>query len=404
MKPFELQFLNQSFFRILLFCSSAAVALLLCEVALQFVLHSIHSKGYYFMPPNHKTVFRPHSGIMPGISGDSEFETNSNGIRGGEFTPQDTYRILAIGGSTTQCLYLDQPKTWTHLLQETLNRNTQNQKVWVGNGGVSGITTRHHLIAMQYLPLREMKINAVILMVGINDLSRRLSHDKSYDPDYLEKPEVKQELLCETFSGTYDIYAEDPFYKKSALWQILRKTKQRMSKGHIEDQDGRIYLTWREHRRRAADIRETLPDLSSALEEYTRNINMIIDLAQEKSARLIFMTQPTMWKPGLPQELDALLWLGGIGDFQKEIGKPYYSAAALEKGMKAYNETLLRVCQKRQIECLDLASMMEKDTTVFYDDAHFNESGARKVAEALSKYLLKRDPFREIRLQIKHIT
>jgi len=48
--------------------------------------------------------------------------------------------------------------------------------------------------------------------------------------------------------------------------------------------------------------------------------------------------------------------------------------------------------------------MMEKDTTVFYDDAHFNESGARKVAEALSKYLLKRDPFREIRLQIKHIT
>src|SRR5262249_22851857 len=212
------------------------------------------------------------------------------------------------------------------------------------------------------------------------------------------------ELLSQTFTGTYNIYAEDPFYKKSALWQILRKTKQMTSKEHIEDQDGSIYLTWREHRRRAADIRETLPDLSSALEEYTRNINMIIDLAQEKSARLIFMTQPTMWKHGLPQELDALLWLGGVCDFQKEIGKPYYSAAALGKRVKGDNEKVLPVCPERQIECLDLASMMEKDTTVFYDDAHFNESGARKVAEALSKYLLKRDPFREIRLQIKHIT
>src|SRR5262249_8176703 len=212
------------------------------------------------------------------------------------------------------------------------------------------------------------------------------------------------ELLSQTFTGTYNIYAEDPFYKKSALWQILRKTKQMTSKEHIEDQDGSIYLTWREHRRRAAEIRETLPDLSSALEEYARNINMIIDLAQEKSAPLIFMTQPTMWKPGLPQDLDALLWLGGIGDFQEEIGKPYYSAAALDKGMKAYNDTLLRVCQKRQIECLDLASMLEKDTTVFYDDAHFNESGPRKVPEPLSTYLLKLDPFRNTRLQINNIT
>jgi len=130
-----------------------------------------------------------------------------------------------------------------------------------------------------------------------------------------------------------------------------------------------------------------IPILSSALEEYARNINMIIGLAQEKSVRLILMTQPTMWRADLPQELGALLWLGGIGDFQKESGKPYYSVTALEKAMKAYNDTLLRVCSERSLECLDLASLLEKDTTVFYDDAHFNESGARKVAEALSKFM-----------------
>jgi lysophospholipase L1-like esterase len=354
------------------------------------------------MPPRHKVIFRPQPGIMPGVSGDSNFYINSNGVRGDEFTAQDTYRIMAVGGSTTECSYLDQPETWTQLLQETLNRNTRNQKVWVGNGGLSGTTTRHHLVAMQYLPLREMKINAVILLIGINDLSVRLSHDKDYDPNFLEKPEIKKELLYRTFSGTYHIYPEDPLYKKTALWQMLRQAKQMMSREHIEDEDGRIYITWREHRRRASEMRDAPPDLSSALEEYARNINMIIDLAQEKSVRPILMTQPTMWRTGLPQDLSALLWLGGVGDFQKESGKPYYSVTALEKTMKAYNDTLLRVCRERSLECLDLAALVEKDTTVFYDDVHFNESGARKVAEALSKYLIERAPFRETGSQVQH--
>jgi len=387
MKLFKPQFRTLIFQRLLLSGVSSVIALLICEAALQFALPSMRGKGYYFMPPNHRTLFRPRPGIMPGISGDSNFVTNSNGIRGDEFTTQDCYRILAVGGSTTECSYLDQPETWTHLVQETLNRITWSQKIWVGNAGLSGTTTRHHLVAMQYLPLREMKINAVILLIGINDLSVRLSHDKDYDPNFLEKPEVKKELLYRTFSGTYHLYPEDPFYKRTALWQILRQAKQMMSTEHIEDEDGRIYITWREHRRSASEMRDALPDLSSALEEYARNINMIIDIAQEKSVRLILMTQPTMWRAGLPQDLDALLWLGGIGDFQKESGKPYYSVTALEKAMKAYNDTLLRVCRERGLECLDLASLLEKDTTVFYDDAHFNESGARKVAGALSKFM-----------------
>lgn len=395
MNPFKLQFQKQSLQRILLLCFSTAIALLLCEAALQLALRSIHSKGYYIWPPHLKTVFKPYAEIMPGISGDSKFIINSQGIRGDELVPQHTYRILAVGGSTTICGYLDQSETWSHLLQEGLNRNTQDQRVWVGNGGVSGATTRHHLVALQYLPLRELKIDTVILLIGINDLSTRLSHEKDYDPNFPEKPEAKKDLLAQTFTGTYDSYADDPFHKRTAMWQLLRRAKRLMSTEHIEDRDGRIYITWREHRRHAGEIRDELPNLSPALEEYARNINQIIDIAQEKAVRLIFMTQPTLWKPGLPQNLEALLWLGGIGDFQKESGKPYYSAAALEKGMKAYNDTLLRVCQERRIECLDLASRLEKDTTVFYDDVHFNESGARKVAEALSRYMIERGSFRE---------
>jgi lysophospholipase L1-like esterase len=404
MKLFKLQFQKQGLQKVLLFCFSLVVAFALCEGALQLVLRSIQGAGHYIWPPHIKTVFKPSPDVMPGVSGDSEFITNSQGLRGDELAAQHTYRILAVGGSTTICGYLDQSETWPQLLQETLNRHMRNQEVWVGNGGVSGLTTRHHLVALQYLPLKELKIDAVILLAGVNDFSKRLSHDKDYDPDFLERPAAKNELLAQTFTGTYDTYSEDPLYKRTATWQLLRRTKRLMSKEHVEDVDGKIYIIWREHRRHAAEIRDELPDLSSALGEYARNINRMIDVAQEKSVRLIFMTQPAMWKSELPQNLEALLWLGGIGDFQKESGKPYYSAAALEKGMKAYNDTLLRICRERRIECLDLASMLEKDTTVFYDDVHFNEGGARKVAETLSRYMLDRSPFREAPFTEKPVT
>lgn len=391
MKLFNTRFQKQSFVKIMLLCFSLGATLLLCEAVLQFSRHSAQRKGYFPWPPGLKAVFKPSPDIMPGISGESRFIINSQGIRADELTPQHAYRILAIGGSTTECEYLDQSEIWPYLLQEKLNRNSPNRQVWVGDGGVSGLTSRHHLVAMQHLPLKEMKIDVVLLLVGINDLTRRLSHEKDYDPDYLNDSGAREELMAQTFTGTYNSYSNDPLYKRTATWQLLRRVKMRMTGKHFEDQSGKVYTTWREHRRHASEIRNELPDLSSALEEYARNINRIIDLSQEKAIRLILITQPTMWRPDLPQDLSDLLWLGGVGDFQVDDHAPYYSLAALEKGMKAYNETLLRVARERRIECLDLASMLEKDSTVFYDDVHFNESGSRKVAEALSRYLIEQD-------------
>jgi hypothetical protein len=55
-----------------------------------------------------RKVFKPDPALLPGISGDSRFDVDSDGIRGDEMPRGDAYRILAVGGSTTECLYLDQ--------------------------------------------------------------------------------------------------------------------------------------------------------------------------------------------------------------------------------------------------------------------------------------------------------
>jgi len=376
----------------LLVVTAIAVSL----VAAEAVARILYPPAYYMWPPKLKYIFRPLEGVMPGVSGESRFEANSRGLRADELHPHHTHRILAIGGSTTECIYLDQSEAWPHLLQEHLSL-LQPGRIWVGNAGRSGQTTRQHLVAKEHLPLRDWKIDTVILLIGGNDLSRRLSQNGHYDPFHLERPGARQALMDETFAKTGRVLSEDKFLKRTALWQLMRNAKKNLSPAQVQpnvhqDEAGRVYETWRENRRKASEIRTELPDLTSALNEYERNVNRLIDLARERGIRLILVTQPAMWSHDLSAELEALLWFGGIGDFQRETGVPYYSPAALAKGLRAYNERLLQICRSRGAECVDLASMLEKDTTVFYDDLHFNEHGARKVAAVLASYLASEHP------------
>jgi lysophospholipase L1-like esterase len=381
--------------KIALLCVSSAIAILMGEALLRVALPN----NYYIWPPHLKRVFRPDPHIMPGISGESKFEINSIGFRGDELASSHAHRILTIGGSTTECLYLDQSETWPNLLQSILNDNLQGHDVWVGNAGMAARTTSHHLIAMQYLPLKEMKIDTVIFLIGVNDL-HNFSDGGSRDPQNLSASEMTETLLYETFKGGMrQAHPQDPFYKKTAIWRLIRNIKnellQKADRNNIQDEFGMILSTWREHRRNAREIRTELPDLSSGLKSYSDNINKIIDIAQQKALRVIFMTQPTMWKAGLSADLDSLLWLGGIDDFQSEGGKPYYSTEALDRGMKQYNNRLLNICQLRKVECIDL-TVLDKDTTVFYDDVHFNESGAQKVANMLASHMLDQYAFSQV--------
>jgi len=364
------------------------VALLLGEILLRVLLPK--ADEYYVRPPHMKRIFRPMPSVMSGVEGESRFFTNSIGLRGDELTREFGYRILAVGGSTTECLYLDQDEAWPQLLQAKLNEAGRERKVWVGNAGRSGLNSRDHVVQLKYLLKQYDDMDAVVLLVGVNDLASRLKQDESYDPNFMSRADAEPILIARNFSVVPDPAL--PFYKKTALWRLLRDAKSaviraRNNEGETQDATGVAYVKWREYRRDSPSIRRTLPDLKPTLEEYARNLNTIIDLARAKPVRLILLTQPTLWRRDMSADLSGLLWMGGVGNFQREAGNEYYSADALADGMALYNETLLKVCRERGAECIDLAALVPKDTTAFYDDCHFNEGGAQKVAEAIAAYL-----------------
>jgi lysophospholipase L1-like esterase len=346
---------------------------------------------YLVWTPGIHLVFNPEPGAMPGVGQHNRFTTNSLGIRGDELSAGDDYRMLTLGGSTTECLYLDDSEAWPHMLQQRLNEYQSEVKVWVGNIGKSGHSTRDHLLQMELLVPRYPEIDAVILLVGANDLLVHLRSDEGSPSGSPEALGDREQLLLHAFTE-FPLRGKS-FFERTRIWRGIARLTERMKATRqvaVQDRAGSALTIWRRARRSAPKIGE-LPDLSAAIEEYKENLRAIADIGQRYGIRTILITQPTMWQSDVPPELDRLLLMGARGGFP--IANTYYTVDALTQALRAYNTALWSICSELSLDCVDLTPLLPQDTSVFYDDFHFNESGADKVATALAKQLVRWPPF-----------
>lgn len=345
---------------------SLALFLVLGEIALRLM----SPDRYYVWEPGTRQIFRPMPSIMPGIEGESRFFINEHGLRGDPFSPDQDYRILAVGGSTTECLYLDETEAWPRLLQERLG-----PRVWVGNVGRSGQMTHNHVLQVEKLTRQYPRIDAVLLLAGVNDLMRRLKEDPR-----------TEDLMAASFAvlpSQGGLMPVEIRRRLRTVWKRYLEPRREL----IQDDAGKVYVKWRNHRQSASRLRESLPDLSAALAEHARNVSRIVDDARSRGIRVVLLTQPALWRPGLTAEEQGLLWMGGVGAYQENPGHEYYTVEALAAGMERFNDVLRDLCRSKRATCVDLARELPRNTSVFYDDVHFNEEGARKVAAVIGDRL-----------------
>ncbi len=107
------------------------------------------------------------SGIA-GIHGLQVITTDSEGFRTVprvDYTRKTRFRIVAMGGSTTEDIYIDDRHTWTHHLQENLKAGGMD--VEVINTGVSGLRASHHLETLNYVA--RFQPDMAIFLIGVND-------------------------------------------------------------------------------------------------------------------------------------------------------------------------------------------------------------------------------------------
>lgn len=352
------QFHNYLWIKIGLFLGSCVVAVGLLEMLVRFLAPPSPLTSSLPLRPYIKKEIRVN---IPGVSSVGTHSTNRWGMRGDEppaaWNEYET--IITLGGSTTQCFFLDDRKTWPYLLQEKLKE--QNLKVWVGNAGFIGQSTRAHLIFIKEV-VPKIKPTAVILLTGINDLGLSISKDRPlYDKPYWKFFFFKSRLI------------QILFVWKSVLFNQVIVVKE---EGNGPYQP--LPLTG-ETVKLPEDLRAAVP----LLEEYRKNLSEIIRLGRRQNVRIILLTQPMLWE-------DNDYWRNIQGRFYWiKKTKGVLSAADHWRLLDLYNQELLDVCQEEEVECFDLASVIPRSSLYFYDSAHFTEKGAELVAEEVAEFMLK---------------
>ena len=349
---------------------------------------------YYVWPPNFRRTFQPSPGVIHGVSFPAELTINAFGLRGDPLSDDEQYRLLTVGASTTICVYLDDSKTWPYLLQQRLNDALGPKTVWVGNAGRPGHSMPQHVLQVEKLLEQYPELDALVLLIGSADVLIDLSATIDAPPVFEEGPNG---ALRRAFSVYPDWVAESPWYARNVIGRVARLRNWHplpLERDGVfgMDEKAAFVAMIREFRAAASSIRQKAPDLSSELSTYVRNVHAIVDRAERSGRRVIFLTQPMLWKPGMSQEELALLWGGGTNFFNAGPGKEYYSAEVLAETMTLYNDALVEVCEKRGVECVDMASALPRTVKVFYDDAHFTELGAAMVADRLAEYLRSTEP------------
>jgi lysophospholipase L1-like esterase len=370
-------------FRVAALVVSVGVALVGAELAIRIsgVLPDIGA--YYVWPPHARRILHPNPEIMPGIAGEARFYINNMGMRGDEYVPAaNQFRILTVGGSTTETTYLDQDETWAALIQQKLKKTVDGRDVWVGNVGKSGYSSVKYLLILQYLLPQLSDTDAVIVLAGVNDLSGAWKQRDLalYDPEVDHGSKVRQ-----TFWSDSSLYCKT--YTTFLAYSVMNRLT---NAGLGIDETGSWVQDPRNQRRNASRFIDDMPaQFDRALERYEENIVSMGETVRKNSARIVFLTQPYAWRNDLPAEFNDLLWFGGNGRGE------YYSLEAMIQSLDAFNRRLLDTCRDHEFECVDLAPELNGNLDCFYDDVHFNEAGAAKVADVVAAYMKARPPFLE---------
>ena len=303
-------------------------------------------------------TFHTDGRLLPGISGETTFTTESHGLRyPREFAvpkPAGVYRIFCVGGSTTECTYLDDADAWPARIESILLSRRSGSTIEVINAGFSGLTTADHVeqIEAQLIP---MQPDCIILMAGMNDHIRRNS-------------------LGQATGGSWSRMVMD--YSMTArrlivLWRAIGSSK---TEGTYEmDPSGEIYRRLRAESAAIPIASETaafdaLPD---PLPSFSANITRIADTCRERQITLVLATHPSIYADALPEEGESLLWMRAL----VAVNGLQPSLAWHVNQLKRLNDWTRQFARSRGLILIDADSALSKSIESFYDDCHLTVEG-----------------------------
>jgi lysophospholipase L1-like esterase len=283
----------------------------------------------------------------------------------------DEYRIAVLGGSTAECVALRPENRITAVLERRLQVEGPAARVTVLNLGLSAQGTWTHLANVAQHVV-DLDVDLIIVLIGANDLVRAREDDEIMliDTMFAANPRLTPALV-----GRWLLV-------RSQIGRWLRKGY--LALGRERAQEPYFQPTVR--------LLRSLPVLPfeprfrpQALDSYEKAIVSIAAIAHAHGIDVLFLTQPMLWRQDNTPEEGNVFWMI---QFQHEgrVAKLVPGAAA--HLLETLNARLLDTCLRRQLQCLDLAAVVPRRLTFFYDDLHFNDQGATRVADEVAKAVL----------------
>lgn len=321
---------------------------------------------YQTLPPNFERTINVVAGY-PGIEGNQHITTDVYGFRSNgvvDYADDSTFRIFAIGASTTEEIVLDDASTWTRLLEQQLNAEAGGG-IEVINTGLSGLRAANHVATLRKaLPLHP---DMFIFLLGVNDWNHHIRLGN--------KGFWQREITSHT---------ESFWLSNTPLGKLIRGVKLSaddtgdMAGGDIVEERGEYYAAMRDSLARA-DQRSFRPP--QVLPQYSGYLNKISQLCSEAGVPCVFLTHPHAYAPEADTALRMNFWMTPPNEsYTLDLESMQYVAGL-------YNDFLVQLTREEGLPLCDLAQQMPASSEFFFDDCHFNTRGAAYVAERVAACL-----------------
>ena len=317
--------------------------------------------------PNQKFTLFSNEGLI-GIDSVISFTTNNVGFRGDFLDipkPDNEFRIFLVGGSTTECLFIDDSKSIGKQLQKKfIDEKDINVKVY--NAGKSGDISTDHL-AMLAHRINHLEPDLLILFSGINDFRRSI-----FDYNYIKLPQkLSNSEILKAFFSTYS---------QIVRRIILIKNNTSLNEGvvniSVDSNYGELI-----NKAKSLPLTTTIPKVSTVF--YQNNLKAIAGICKSNNYPLILVTQASTWNSKISNVIKNYHWLTMSPENKQ------FEEFVLDHGLERFNDVQRELANQNQIHLIDLANIIPKSEKYFYDDCHFNNSGVNFYSNLITNYIIE---------------
>jgi lysophospholipase L1-like esterase len=265
--------------------------------------------------------------------------------------------IVFLGGSTTECMFVDQDHRFPYVVGKILEQET-GAKINSYNGGMSGNNTLNaiDILINKVIPL---KPNVVVYMENINDLSTLL-YDKTYWNEHtarspletLPKKKLVGKLLKEIFIPNLN-------YAYRNLKEMLFR------------QEGDEFA--------AARGKKLTIDQAKMVHDFAAGLQTLICTCKAWGIVPVLMTQGNR----ITDHPDPVV-AAYIGRYRHDTGISYRQFKEL---YDAFDDTIREVGRQNHVMVIDLAREVPPDKKYLYDLVHFNDAGSQLAAHIIAARL-----------------